>query len=76
MCIPVKFSTRKYCFSLGNSFAQQLVHWIMLGNKLNKTSLALSKEDQKRQKKFTWILFLLGLIIFALFLAGFILLFK
>lgn len=45
----------------------------LLEKKLNKTPLVLSKEDKKKQKKFTWILFLLGLIIFALFLTGFIL---
>lgn len=43
-----------------------------LEKKLNKEPLILNKEEQVKRKNFIWLLFLLGVVIFTLFLAGFI----
>jgi len=50
-----------------------LVIGSIMEKKLNKDPLELSKEDQTKQKKFTWILLFLAVIIFAMFLIGFLL---
>lgn len=50
-----------------------LIIGAIMEKKLNKEPLALSKEDQTKQKKFTWILLLIGIVIFAAFVAGFML---
>jgi hypothetical protein len=50
-----------------------LIIGAIMEKNLNKEPLALSIEDQTKQKKFTWILLLLSIVIFALFLAGFML---
>lgn len=46
---------------------------LLMENKFNKEPLILSKDDQVKQKNFSWLLLLLGVVIFALFLTGFIL---
>lgn len=50
-----------------------LIIGILLEKRLNKEPIQLSEEDQEEQKNFSWILLLLAVVIFALFLAGFIL---
>ncbi|MDA3904780.1 MAG: hypothetical protein PF484_01770 [Bacteroidales bacterium] len=50
-----------------------LIIGAILENKFNKEPLILSKEDTVKQKNFTWLLLLLGVVIFAIFLLSFIL---
>ncbi|MBN2238051.1 MAG: hypothetical protein JW729_10860 [Bacteroidales bacterium] len=46
---------------------------IYLENKLNKEPIALSQEDLKTRTKYSWLLFVIGLALFALFFIGFVL---
>lgn len=46
---------------------------IFLERKYNKKPLELSPEDQKKQKNFSWLLFLVDVILFAIFFLGFLL---
>lgn len=71
--IPIGLALGNIAFGPAIGLPIGLVIGLIMEKKLNKEPLILDEEDQLKQKNFSWVLLLLGIIIFVAFLTGFIL---